>query len=267
MPFLTRMKIGVRLESMGLPLRKALAEAERMEVSGIQVDAAGDLSPGALSHTGRREFLHLLRSHNLELTALGCPLRHGLDHTENQEARIQRVRETMSLSFDLGPRRVIVEAGRVPDDEKDSRYRVLAESLEALGRHGDRTGAVLGLETGLEPGSVLAQILSRIDSGALGVNFDPANLLMNGFDVYESLNALGGRIVHSHAHDARQSGSNRAAREVPVGHGDIDWLRYLSELAHHDYDGLMVVEQQGGDHRLQDIAAGVEFLKRLVSGE
>ncbi len=261
------MKIGVRLESMGLQLRRALAEAARMGVSGIQVDAVGDLSPGALSHTGRREFLHLLRSHNLELTAFGCPLRHGFDHSENQEARIQYVREIMNLSFDLGPGRVIVEAGRVPADQKDPRFRVLAESLEALGRHGDRVGAVLALETGWEPGSSLAPMLSRIDSGALGVNFDPANLLMNGFDVYESLSALAGRIVHCHAHDARQAGASPAAREVPVGHGDIDWMRYLSELEQQGYHGWMVVEQEGGDHRLQDIVAGVDFLKRLVSGE
>jgi sugar phosphate isomerase/epimerase len=194
-------------------------------------------------------------------------MRHGLDHSENQEARIQRVREIMSLSFDLGPRRVIVEAGRMPDDEKDPRYRVLVESLEALGRHGDRVGAVVALETGLEPGSSLAQLLTRFGSGALGVNFDPANLLMNGFDIYESLNALAGRIVHSHAHDARQADGNRAAREVPVGHGDIDWLRYLSELEHHGFNGWIVVEQESGDHRRQDISAGVDFLKRLVSGE
>src|SRR5712692_11444245 len=98
------MKIGVRLESIGLPLRRALAEAERMGVSGIQVDAAGDLSSGSLSHTGRREFLHLLRSHNLELTAFGCPLRHGLDHPDGLDARIEQVKKVMSLSFDLGPR-------------------------------------------------------------------------------------------------------------------------------------------------------------------
>jgi sugar phosphate isomerase/epimerase len=261
------MKIGVRLESMGVPLRRALLEAERLGVAGVQVDAVGELAPNQLSQTGRREFLHLLRGHNLELTALGCPLRHSLDHPDGQEGRIDHVKNGMSLSFDLGPRRVVIQAGQVPEDADDPRWPSLAEPLQALGRHGDRIGVVLALETGLEPGATLAKMLDRLDTGGLGVNFDPANLLMNGNDVYASLAALARRVVHSHAHDARQTGANRPAQEVPLGHGDIDWMRYLSELEQYGYRGWIVVEREGGDHRLQDIASGVAFLKRLVRSQ
>src|SRR5262249_37320889 len=112
--------------------------------------------------------------------------------------------------------------------------------------------------------TTLRQMLEELDTGGLGVNFDPANLLMNGFDVFASLAALASRLIHSHAHDARQVGSNRAVREVPVGHGDLDWMRYLSELEQYDYRGWIVVERESGEQRLQDIADGVAFLKRLV---
>src|SRR6476620_6191124 len=98
---MNRLKIGVRLESLGLPLRRGLQEIQRLGVTGVQVDAAGDLAPDRLSQTGRREFRHLLRAHNLELTALGCPLRRGLGVAENQEARIEHVRKVMTESFDL----------------------------------------------------------------------------------------------------------------------------------------------------------------------
>jgi sugar phosphate isomerase/epimerase len=260
------MKIGVRLESLGLPLRAALINAAKIAAAGVQVDAVGDLSPRALSQTGRRELMHLLRSHNLELTALGCPLRFGLDHAENQEARLDHIKSVMDLSFDLGPRRVILQAGRMPDEAKDDRGTLMAESLEVLGRHGDRIGVALALETGLEPGTMMARMLDRFDTGGLGVNFDPANLLMNGFDLYESLTALSGRIVHSHAHDARISGPSRAAQEVPIGHGDIDWLRYLSELEQHGYHGWIVIELESGDRRPEHIAEGVQFLRRLGIG-
>jgi sugar phosphate isomerase/epimerase len=261
------MKIGVRLESMGLPLRRALAEAEHLGVAGVQADAIGDLSPGALSQTGRREFLHLLRSHNLELTALGGPLRHGLAHPQGQEARIDHIKKVLSLSFDLGPRRVLIQAGRIPAEDTDPDWQPLVEALNALGRHGDRIGAVLALESGLEPGAVMARILDRLDTGGLGVNFDPANLLLNGFDVYQSLDSLARRVVHVHGHDARRSGPSRSAQEVPLGHGDIDWLRFLSELEQHEYRGWIVVERETGEQRLQDIASGVAFLKRLVRSQ
>jgi L-ribulose-5-phosphate 3-epimerase len=261
---MTRLKIGLRLESLGLPLRRALMEASRLGVAGVQVDAAGDLAPDALTETGRREFRHLLRAHNLELTALGCPLRRGLDAAENQQPRIEHVQKAMTLSFDLGPRVVIVQAGAVTDDPGNLRTHILSESLQALAKHGDRVGATLALETGLEDGAALAGFLDRFDSGALGVNLEPANLLLHGFDPYASAQALHRHIVHSHAKDARQASASRAAQEVPLGHGDIDWLKYLAVLEEVEYRGWLTIERETGENRLADVAAGVSFLRRLV---
>jgi len=262
---MNRITIGVRLESFGLPLRRALQEAERIGVSGVQVDAVGDLSPNTLSQTGRREFLHLLRSHNLQLTALGCPLRHGLDTPENQEGRIDHIRKVMSLSFDLGPRIVIAQVGRVPsEDEVSARTTLLTEALTVLGQHGDRSGTVLALETGLESGAALRKYLDRFDTGGLGVNLDPANLLMRDFDPYESARALQGKVVHCHAKDARKSGASRAAQEVPLGAGDIDWMRFLSVLEEIEYRGWLVAERETGGGGPQEMAAAVGFLRRFI---
>jgi L-ribulose-5-phosphate 3-epimerase len=261
---MNRLKVGIRLESLGLPFRRALAEAERLGAAGVQVDAVGDLAPNALSETGRRQFRHLLRSHNLELTALGCPLRRGLDSAENQQPRIEHVQKVLSLSFDLGPRIVIVQAGSVISDVNNPRIHIFRESLHALARYGDRAGATLALETGLEDGATLAAFLDTFDTGALGVNLDPANLLMHGFDPYASTQALGRRIVHSHAKDARQASASRSAQEVPLGHGDIDWMKYLAVLEEIEYRGWLTIERETGENRLADVAAGLSFLRRLT---
>src|SRR5262249_45828167 len=138
-------------------------------------------------------------------------------------------------------------------------------SLAALGQHGDRTGTTLALETGLESGALLRQFLDRFDTGGLGVNFDPANLLMHGFDPYESARALHEKIRHAHANDARAASASRAAQEVPVGHGDIDWMQLLGALEEIEYRGWLVVEQEMGDNRQPDIAAGVQLLRRFVA--
>jgi len=258
------LKIGIRLESFGLPLRRALQEAQRLGVSGVEVDAVGDLSPKELSQTGRREFRHLLRGHNLEVTALGCPLRHGLDVAQGQEARIEHVRKVMSLSFDLGPRIAVVQAGKVPEEAQPANAPRMTEALLTLAQHGDRTGALLALDTGLESGEVLAKFLGHFDTGGLGVNFDPANLLVGGFDPYEGARALAGKIVHTHARDARAAGTRRTAQEVPLGHGDIDWMRFLSVLEEMDYRGWLTIVRETGDRRVADVADGVAFLRRLV---
>jgi sugar phosphate isomerase/epimerase len=246
-----------------VPFRKALAAAERMGVTGVQVDAVGDLSPKTLSDTGRREVRHLLKSHNLELTAIHCPMRRGLDVPENQEARIDHLRQALTLSVELGSKVVSIHAGRVPETDKQPQARWLTEALLALGHHGDRVGSVVALETGLESGDTLAQYLSQFDTGGLGVNLDPANLLVNGFDPVESARHLRGRIVHASAKDARMSGPSRTAQEVPLGHGDIEWMGFLGLLEEIEYCGWLVVKRESGENRPQEVASGVQFLRRL----
>src|SRR5438105_8967413 len=154
---MNRLKLGIRLESLGLPLRKGLQHIAGLGVSGVQVDAAGDLSPARLSETGRRQFRHLLGTNNLELTALGCPLRHGLDVAEDQQPRLEHVRKVMQLSYDLGARLIVLEAGKAPAPEEmaSPRAALLTEALGELSRTGDRTGVLLALETGLESGKDL----------------------------------------------------------------------------------------------------------------
>jgi sugar phosphate isomerase/epimerase len=258
------LKIGVRLESLGLPLRRGLQVIERLGVRGVELDAVGELAPRTLSQTGRRELLHLLRGHNLELAALGCPLRHGLDAAQGQDARIERIKQVLTLSFDLGARLVIVQAGRVPEKPDEPRGRLLTEALLALGQFGDRTGTVLALETGLDTGEALSRFLAGFDTGGLGVNLDPANLVMNGFDPYPATRALQGRIRHAHAKDARAAGASRPAQEVPLGHGDIDWMQFLSVLEEVEYRGWLAVERETGDQRTAEVAEGVQFLRRFL---
>src|SRR5918992_2932797 len=115
------LRIGIVAESTGLPVRQAVAQAARMGAAGVQVDAAGDLGPDALTETGRREFRNLLRSYNQELAALNVPLRHGLDVVENQQPRLDRIRKAMQLAFDLGARKVVLPCPRVPDDPQAPR--------------------------------------------------------------------------------------------------------------------------------------------------
>ncbi len=245
-----------------MPFRQALAAAQKLAVAGVELDAAGEFSPHNLSATGRRELRHLLRSHNLELTALACPLRRGLDVALNQEQRIDHVRQVMTMSFDLGPRLVTVSAGQVPDTDEDVRASLLKESLAALGRHGDRVGATLALATGAESGLRLNDFLARLGSGSLAACFSPRNMLINSNNPYPPAPALSQRIVHVCASDARHTGAG--VRAVPLGHGDIDWLQMLGVLAEIDYHGWLVIEGDGGPQGLAESAAAVLLLRQLA---
>jgi L-ribulose-5-phosphate 3-epimerase len=258
------MKIGIVLESMGLPLRQGLPAAARLGVAGLQVSATGDLGPDRLTDTGRRELKNLLRTYNQQFTALHCPFRRGLDAPENQQARIEYARRVMSLAFELGPRVVIVECPKLPGDNEADRTNRLREALADLGRHGDRVGTVLALEIGLDPPEAVAAYLDGFDIGSLRVNYDPANLLVNGFDPVKGIIPLARRIAHTQARDARRSSVSRGAQETPLGAGDIDWLGYVATLTAVEYRGWLTIEGEAPGDRLPELERAVAFLRRML---
>jgi len=259
------LKIGIVVESLGLPLRSALAEASRMGVVGVQIDALGDVLPDRLGDTGRREFRNLLRSQNLELSALNCPLRNGLDVAENLQPRIEHVRKVMQLAFDLGARKVVLPGPKLPTEPESPRAQFLRESLQSLGPFGDRIGTVLAFEVGHDPVETLKEYLATFDTGSLRLNYDPANMLVNGHDPLASLVNLKGWIAHVHARDARAATVSRGSQEVALGAGDIDWMAFVATLQVIEYDGFLAVERETGEQRLKDVANGVKFLRRFTS--
>ena len=143
----------------------------------------------------------------------------------------------------------------------DSSAKSLSRRLD---EQGDRTGTTLALESGLDSGAKLAAFLERFDTAGLGVSYDPGNMLVNGFDPYASLRALRGKLVLCHARDARRAGASRAAAEVPVGHGDLDWLQLLGIFEEIEYRGWLTVKREEGADKLADVAGGMAFLRRIV---
>ena len=258
------MKIGVVLESMGLSVRQGLPKAARLGVTGLQVDAAGDLYPDRLTETARRELKNLLRTYDQQLTALSCPIRRGLDDADDQQPRLDYVRKTMSLAFELGPRIVVVPCPKLPSDTEVDRANRMREALADLGRHGDRVGSVLALEIGLDPPEAVSAYLDTFDVGSLKVNYDPANLLVNGFDPVKGVIALHRLIVHTHARDARTMSVSRGAQETTLGGGDVDWLGYVAALAAVDYRGWLTIERERVTDPLAEVERAVSFLKRML---
>lgn len=259
------LRIGIVVESTGLPLRQAIAQAAKMQTEGIQVGATGDLAPDRLGATGRREFRNLLRSFNQELAALAVPLRRGLDAHENQQSRLEHLFAAMELAADLGARRLVVPCPKFPDDAATPRGNTLRETLIALGAHGDRVGCALALEIGFDAGEKVKAYLGGFDTGSLKVTYDPANMLMHGHDPLANLAPLKGLIAHVHARDARSVNLSRGLEEAPLGAGDVDWMVFVATLQVLDFDGFLAVEREQGEDRLRDVAAGVKFLRRFAA--
>lgn len=260
---MARLKIGVVLESVGKPFRAALPLVAQMGLQGVQFDAVGDFHPDQLTQTGRREVRHLVTMHHLEMAALNCPLRYGLDIQEQYEGRIQHVKKVMQLAFDLGTRLAIVAAGEVPADEKSVAHALLQNSLLELGRHGDQIGVRLALEAGYEPPELLKAFLGGMNTGGLAVNVDPALVVLQRRNPAALVRELSSWVVHVNARDARPGRADRAGNEVPLGAGHVEWMAFLSALEEIGYHGWLTIKRGPTLDPLADLKAAVGFLRTL----
>ena len=102
-----------------------------------------------------------------------------------------------------------------------------------------------------------------MDTKGIGVNFDPANLVMNRFDHMEAVRELAPYIVHTHAKDSVADGGDGKPREVPLGEGEVSFPVYVVLLKEVGYNGAYTIERECGDNPVEDVRKAVEFLKTL----
>ncbi len=88
----------------------------------------------------------------------------------------------------LGLQLVSFHAGFFPNDERDPAYAKMCQRLHEVASVFQKYGIVIGLETGQETAFELAQVLRQINHPNLGVNFDPANMIL--YDKGDPLAAL-----------------------------------------------------------------------------
>ncbi len=125
-------------------------------------------------------------------------------------------------------------------------------------------GLELLLETGQETADDLVKFLGRVKG--VGVNFDPANMLLYGMgNPVEAVAKLAPWIRHVHIKDAFPSPKPGVewGNEVPWGDGKANAAAFLAALEKIGYTGALAVEREGGTSRTADIALAVKRLRAI----
>ena len=142
----------------------------------------------------------------------------------------------------------------------------LLERVEALADHADSKGVMLLMETGQETADELADFMQKIDHPALGINFDPANMILYGKgEPAKSLEQLKSWVKHIHIKDAlpsRQVGF--WGTEVLWGDGKVNSDKFLKQLVEINYTGALCVEREQGTNRYTDIISAISNVKQFL---
>ena len=126
------------------------------------------------------------------------------------------------------------------------------------------------LETGQEPARVLLEFFKDVDRPNLGINFDPANMILYGTgDPIEALGVLRKHVISVHAKDGDWPPTDKPGllgTERPLGQGSVGMERFIAKLKEIGYTGSINVEREveNPQQRLTDMAAGVNLLHSLL---
>ena len=260
---MARLKIGVVTECLRLGLRRGMRKAADLGMAGIQVRVThGELAPENLSQSARRDFLAQARSCRLEVSAVCGDFGKGFGELASVDEVVGRTKRIIDLAVGLRVPTVTTYLGKVVDDENDPRRSLMAEAATEVGRHAENYECFLAAETGSEDPRALLQFIESLDTEGIKVNYDPANLVMNGFDPVAGVFALGSHVVHVHAKDGvRHADGSR--EEMALGEGGIDWLAYVAALDAVGFKGFYTIERERSGDPVGDIARAKEFLERF----
>jgi len=258
------LKLGLMLSNLRLPLREAIETAGRMGVDGVQLwTAGGELDPEELSETLRRDLMAALETERLEISALCADYGISFADPSAPDFLVPRMKGQVDLANVLGVGIVTTHIGAIPEGENAPEWRAMEKQLAELSEYAESYDVLLASETGPESPGLLARFLSNPALSHIKVNYDPANLVMTGFDPVEGVPVLAPWIVHTHAKDAVRH-PDGTPEEAPIGEGHVDWPRYIAALVDSGYDGYLTIEREVGEDPVGDISGALEFLRMQV---
>jgi sugar phosphate isomerase/epimerase len=201
--------------------------------------------------------------------------------------QVERQKTAIDLCLLLGIRHCRTLSGqRYPDlSRKDGIERTI-EGIHRSLEYAEKKGVILCMENHYKDGTwqypefaqpedIFLEIISRIDSPYFGVQYDPSNAVVGGFDPVRFLEKVKERVVSMHASD-RYLAPGATLDELRQADGTIG---YSDKLCHgetgkglNDYDAIFRIlasvhfvgwiSVEDGMNGLEELRRSVEFLKK-----
>lgn len=260
-----RLKIAVAAHCFAGPLKRSLQAIAQSGAKGIQFDARSELKPADFSETGRRQFLHHLDELGLSVASLTFPTRGALYEPEQLEPRVAAIKGVLDFSAQLKASVVTLRVGRIPDEPQSQELLTLRDVLNDLCRHGNHVGATLAIAPLSDSAESLKRLFATINSGPIGVHFDPANCIMSGQEVGATMRALHDVLIQIQVRDAIHD-LGGGGQEVPVGRGQVDWDEFLALVDEAAYRGWLTVDRTQGEDQAGDATRAIQYLRQVAQG-
>lgn len=212
--------------------------------------------------------------------------------TPDDEARRREVtaaQRMLDICVILGARQCRVLSGQArPGISREQGLAWATAGIEALLDHAERTGVFLAIENHYKDGfweyrefaqkmDLFLELLERIPSPWLRVNYDPSNAILAGDDPILLLEAVKDRLISMHASDRYLTGGTlESLRQADgtlgypenlhhgiIGRGLNDYDRIFGILRDIGFDGWISIED--GDGGMEPMRESAAFLRAKMA--
>lgn len=272
------MKVGVLVRLEEGP-EEALAKVRDLGFPTCQVAC---WTASLLTEENAKRLAAAASSNDIEITTIwmGLPGKHvwnflegpttiGVVPPQTRAERVAVLKQGSDFARKAGVPSITTHAGFIPETPTDPLYAGVVEALAEVAHHcvGNEQG--FWFETGQETPVVLLRVIEAIGTGNLGINLDPANLLMYGkANPVDALDVIGRFVRGVHAKDGEYpTNGSELGVEKPLGEGRVNFPVLLAKLHALGYAGALTIEREiSGPRQIADIRTGKSFLEEIVAG-
>lgn len=193
----------------------------------------------------------------------------GFIPPKTRAEREQRTYAVSDFAREAGITSIATHIGFVPEDESHPDYVAVRDLVRRICDHAAKNKQTFALETGQEAADTLLRFFMDVNRPNLGINFDPANMILYGTgDPVEALGTLAAQVVSVHAKDGDwppKGVPGALGEEKPLGQGAVGMERFVRKLKSIGFKGPLNIEREVSDQkqRLADIAMGAKLLEEL----
>ncbi len=166
----------------------------------------------------------------------------------------------------IGVTDVITHCGYLPENPCSAEYSELIACLKWLVKQYAAYGCNFLFETGQETPVTLLRTIQDIGMDNVGINLDPANLILYGkANPVDALDVFGQYVRNVHGKDGLYPTDGRnLGKEVALGQGKVNYPAFIKRLAEIGYTGPITIEREiTGEQQQKDIQDACRLLLTL----
>ena len=194
----------------------------------------------------------------------------GIVPEHTRSARMAELKADIDFANLLGVKDVASHVGFIPEQPCYPEYKGVVEAVKELAEYCEKYGIHFNFETGQETPVTLMRTIFDTGKNNLGVNLDPANLIVYGranpidaIDIYK--NKIRG--VHIKDGNYPKDDYHKLGKQVVVGEGSVNFPIFLPKLLASGYRGDLYIEHEISGReaeRIDDIRKTIKYVKSFL---